>query len=539
MPPARILTIISLLFLGACSLSPSREPVRGVGNVSSARVAAAASADDAQDNARNVESDANYGDPEQAVATDVWQRIRSGLKLERHLEHPAVQEKIAWYVRNRDYLDRVTERATPYLYFIVERLEERDLPLDLALLPVVESAYQPFAYSPSRAAGIWQFIPGTGKRYGLKQNWWYDGRRDIVESTRAALDYLEILRDEFNGDWLHAVAAYNAGELNVARAIARNRASAKPADFWSLSLPRETTGYVPSLLAVAEIVAYPEKYGFSLAPIPNEPYFASVDTGGQLELAAAARLAGLPLEQMRVLNPGFSRWATDPEGPHRLLIPVAAAEQFRQRLAELPQSERVTYQQHRVRQGETLGQIAQRYRTSVDAIKTANRLKTNLIRVNQHLLIPASSGSGAPYAVASVNDAAETAPAADGGLLIHTVRAGDTLWNISRQYEISIARLCALNNIVQTAVLQPGQKLHVRQAAGTGGLVHAVAHNLPADGTVGESRLVRYTVREGDSLWAISQRFRVTVEELRAWNRLSGSTLRPGQQLELHVEAGI
>ncbi|MEE8321243.1 MAG: transglycosylase SLT domain-containing protein, partial [Gammaproteobacteria bacterium] len=296
---------------------------------------------------------------------DLWQKIRQGLSLSRQTEKRSVQGKIAWYARNQDYIDRVAERAAPYLYYIIGEIEKRNMPIELALLPVVESAYQPFAYSPSRASGIWQFISSTGKQYGLKQNWWYDGRRDIIAATDAALNYLQKLHKEFDGNWQHALAAYNSGERNVGRAIRRNRKAGKPIDFWSLRLPRETRGYVPSLLAVAEIVANPAKHNITLKKIPNEPYFTAVNTGSQIDLATAARLAGQSMDDIYTLNPGFNRWATDPKGPHRLLIPIGKAQQFKQDLAQLPVSERITWKQHKIQKGETLGQIADRYHTSV------------------------------------------------------------------------------------------------------------------------------------------------------------------------------
>lgn len=233
-----------------------------------------------------------------------------------------MKARIAWYARHQAYLDRVAERATPYLFHIVEEIERRGMPMELALLPIVESAFHPFAYSRSHASGIWQFIPGTGRNYGLKQNWWYDGRRDIVAATDAALRYLDKLNKEFHGNWLHALAAYNTGERNVGRAIKRNRKAGKQTDFWSLRLPRETRGYVPSLLAVAELLAEPEKYGITWQTIENKPYFTQVDIGGQLDLATAAGLADLSMDDLYTLNPAFNRWATAPDGPHHLLVPV-------------------------------------------------------------------------------------------------------------------------------------------------------------------------------------------------------------------------
>ena len=208
------------------------------------------------------------------------------------------------------------------------------MPAEIALLPIVESAYDPFAYSHGRAAGLWQFVPATGKRFGLKQDWWYDGRRDILDSTAAALDYLQYLHKRFKGDWLLALAAYNSGEGTVSKAQRKNRKKGKPVGFWDLALPGETRDYVPKLIALKQLVATPSVYGIKLEGVPNRPYFAVVETAAQIDLAVAADLAGLELDKLYRLNPGFNQWATSPDGPHRLLIPVDQADMFRQAVAD-------------------------------------------------------------------------------------------------------------------------------------------------------------------------------------------------------------
>src|SRR5215472_3803727 len=259
---------------------------------------------------------------------DLFDRIRAGFRLEDGSEHAAVDQQLRWYVSNPDYLQRAFGRADLSLYYIVTELERRGMPLELALLPVVESAFEPYAYSRARASGLWQFIPGTGSKYGLKQDWWYDGRRDIVESTRAALDYLQSLHDEFNGDWLLAIAAYNCGEALVERAVEMNQGAGRPVDFWDLWLPRETKAYVPKLLAMKRLVQDPEANGLAFSPIPNQPYFTRVSTVSQINLKLAAEIAGVTPDELYELNPAFHRFATDPAGPHSLLLPVDAAQTF-------------------------------------------------------------------------------------------------------------------------------------------------------------------------------------------------------------------
>ena len=532
----RFITIITALILTACSNAPRQilSPPENVpatppavSTVNSANTQpTAAEAEPEDDNVQPTEP----VNPE-PLYSDAWDHIRKNLQLDRHQEQRSVEYKLAWFARNQDYLDRVAERATPYLYYVIQELEKRNMPLDLALLPIVESAYHPFAYSPSHASGIWQFIPSTGKHFGLKQNWWYDGRRDIIAATTAAMDYLQKLYEDFNGDWLLALAAYNSGELNVTRAIKYNKKRNKPTDFWHLRLPRETKGYVPSLLAIAEIVADPAEYGVTLQPIPNETQFAIVDTDGQLDLATAAKLADLSMDEIYTLNPGLNRWATDPDGPYRLLVPVDKAEQFREKLAALPDEERVNWKRHVIRQNETLSQIALLHHTDISTIRTANQLRGNLIRVGQSLLIPSSKLPLKNYTLSldSRRYAGLTRAGKSGQQYVYTIRRGDTLWDIGRHYGVSIRMLCQWNGLSPRTILRPGQKLNL-----------LLAGNENRDGSTTEVSLktddagtINYTVKQGDSLWLISRRFGVTVAQLMKWNNLSESDLQPGQELIL------
>ena len=465
----------------------------------------------------------------QPQITDIWERIRLNLSIDRHPEHPATRSKLEFYARKQEYLERVADRATPYIFHIVEELERRNMPLELALLPIVESAYQPFALSRSRASGIWQFIPSTGRRYGLKQNWWYDGRRDIIQATDAALNYLQKLHDDFNGDWLLALAAYNAGELNIARAMEKNLKAGKPADFWSLKLKKETMGYVPSLLAVAEIIADPAAYNITLKPIPNQAYFAVVDAGSQIDLATVAQLSGLSMDEIYTLNPGINKWATDPEGPFHLLIPLDISESFQQKLAALPPEQRSKWHTHKIRQGDTLGAIAAAYGTDINTIKQTNKLKSNLLRTGGTLIVPAAAGPLPQYTLSQASRSArQLQRSPDGQRLTYTITAGDTLWDISTAYDVSVEQLCEWNGITPRTILHPGNKLVVWSQAG---MVPAAAKVA----TTTESAHITYTVRQGDSLWLIARRHGVSVQQLRQWNSLDHNDLLPGQNLDIYT----
>jgi membrane-bound lytic murein transglycosylase D len=315
--------------------------------------------------------------------------MRSGFALPA-VEHPSVRRELDWYREHPAYLERTFGRGARYLHHIVESLEARDMPRELALLPVVESAFDPFALSRCLASGLWQFVPRTGRRYGLDQDWWSDDRRDVLEATRAALDHLEDLHEEFDGDWLLALAAYNAGAPKVRRAIVRNQRSGRPTGFFTLDLPRETRAYVPKLLAISRLVAEPEASGVELPAIPDAPYFARVDVGSQIDLGLVADRAGIPREELRALNPAFKRFATAPDGPHHLLVPVPVRESIERVVASLPPGERLRVAHHKVRRGDTLGAIARRHKSSVAALRAVNRLRGSLIHPGQNLLVPLS-----------------------------------------------------------------------------------------------------------------------------------------------------
>lgn len=475
-------------------------------------------------------------DAEPEAIADVWDRIRSrlGFDLEDQVRR-RTRSEIEWFQRNQEYLDRMADRARFYLPYIVREVEKRGLPSELALLPVVESAFQPFAYSPAGAAGIWQFMPGTGRVFGLKQNWWYDGRRDIVESTDAALNYLQRLSADFDGDWLLAIAAYNWGEGNVQRAIRRNRRAGKSADFWSIRLPRETRGYVPRLLALAAIVEDPQHFGLNLAAIDEEPYFEVVNMDSQIDLAHAAELADISLEEIYLLNPGFNRWATDPDGPHRLLLPRDRVGKFEEGLAKMSPEDRVAYRRHEIAGGESLIVIAQRYRTSVKTIQTINGIKDSRIRAGDSLMVPVASRAFEDYKLShDIRRALARANRipSDGIKVTYRVRNGDSLWTIARRHEVRVRDLARWNGISARSVIRPGQKLVIWKRKPYGATVTAAA--LPRQHESPDGADSAYIVIRGDTLSHIARWHRTSVDKLASLNGIEpDQVLYPGQKIRV------
>lgn len=485
------------------------------------------------------EEPSNLSEP---ARSDVWERIRRQRMISVPLTQPAVQREIAWFSKHQKYLHRTLERAAPYLHYVIEELHQRDLPLELALLPIIESAYQPRAVSPSRAAGIWQFVPSTGLIYGLQQNWWYDGRRDIVASTRAALDYLQKLNTMFQGDWSLALAAYNAGEGTVSRAVKKNVAAGKAGDFWSLKLSAEPSSYVPRFLALVEVVAHPERYGLTLYTVPDAPYLVRVDMPYQVDLLQAAQLADLPFEQMLQFNPGFKRWVGDPAGPHHLLLPVEKEAIFKERLAALAPEQRVQWVRHTTQRAESVHSVAELYNTSVDVIKRFNRVTSDMFKRGMNILVPRGLASSDSYAARMNQSVAALLPqditTTESAAVVsrssskaHVIARGDTLWSVALKYRVPPDELARLNRLSTHTRLMPGRRLNIPGVSAPQSATRLVAKASPL------KKLV-YRVKQGDTLHDIAQRFDVSVRQLVQWNALTSKRSLPvGRALKVYINS--
>ena len=326
---------------------------------------------------------------------DLWQRMRNGFSMP-DLDSPLVADRQAWYLNRPDLLKRIFERSRRYLHHIVAELERRGMPTELALLPIVESSFNPLAYSSARALGMWQFIPSTGKNYKLQQNWWFDQRRDIVASTSAALDYLQYIY-ELHGDWHLALASYNWGEGAVGRAIAKNRAKGLPTDYLSLKMPTETAYYVPKLQAIKNIIAQPQLFGINLDPIPNRPYFGTVERSGSMDVALAAKLAEIPVGEFIALNPAYSRPVMPNAANSPLVLPVEKVQTYLANLEahEAKDKPLSAWHTHTLKKGEKLDSVAKRYGISAVRLKQLNGINArSRIAPGFALLVPGKDAIG-------------------------------------------------------------------------------------------------------------------------------------------------
>jgi membrane-bound lytic murein transglycosylase D len=430
-------------------------------------------------------------------AENLWDVLREEFSLSHHEDSYAVQAKIQWYMNNQDYLLRSASRAAPYLYYISQQVRKRHLPAELVLMPIVESGYNPFSVSSVGASGIWQLMPDTASGLGIKRDWWYDGRRDVIASTSAALNYLAYLQSFFEGNWLLAIAAYNTGEGNVLAAIKRNIREGRDTDFWSLPVAQETRDYVPSILALAAIISHPNKYPVYFPPVRNAPYLAEVDIGKQINLKYAANLAGISNKKLLQLNPGFKGPSTSTRGPYKLILPIENVEQFTENLARSPLNQQNNWVHYKVKSGDTLLSISRKFGTTTHDLRKMNHLSKNntKVRPGTRLLIP-PTGSANELGMDDDIPAQEIAVTTPT-----TTKIKRSIMKIANQLR------------------KAEQELPLASAEPSSG-VYALK---PGD-TI-------YITRPKDTVQKIASRFNVTAKTLNDVNQLNGIKLTPGKQI--------
>ena len=454
------------------------------------------------------EQQANIEQQEPEAPVDLWQRLRDGFEITPEKLPYTANKQLNRYLKNPHNLNILFKRSTPYLFHVTEQLENANLPLELALLPIVESNYDPLAYSPSHAVGLWQFIASTATSLGLERSRWYEGRRDVVQSTAAAATYLTYLNKQFSGNWMHALAAYNSGEGAVRKAIRKNRRLGKTTDFWSLRLPRETKNYVPQLMALASIVKDAEKHQIKLPEIDNSRFFDIVELPGQIELAKIIEVTDVDEVIFTQLNSAYRRSVTPPKTGYSVLLPVDKSGVLSEFLATTDPSTWAQYREYIVQSGDTLSHIAKRYQQTTTQIKSTNRLRNDFLRVGQILRIPPNG----EVAVLTEYKTLQTQT--------YTVVAGDTLSEIAEKHKVSIRNLKRSNNL-SSNLINVGQVLIIKA---------------PSNPKATPIRKLNYQVRSGDSLYLIAKKFNLKISDITSWNKLDKNKyLQPGQRLTLYI----
>ena len=471
-----------------------------------------------------------------ANGSNLWDTLRYSFKLEEQYKRPEVQNQFNWLVNHKSYLNQLGEHSQPYLYYILQETKKRGMPGEIALLPMIESTYNPFAYSTSGAAGLWQFTKGTGNNFGLKQNWWFDSRRDIYKSTNAALDYLCYLHRFFNGNWILAIAAYHSGEGTVQRAVQYNGHHQRSTNFWSLNLPEDTHSYVPKLLALAKLIQSQNKASAKLPYISNTPYFTRINVGTQIDLTNAAHLAGISYPEFLKLNPGNNRWATSPSGPHMIVLPLDKVDVFVHNLKKIPQKQR----------SNLLAKHAVHFDTDLEAVPetaTIDKIVSDEVSSQPATLkkpivyaspIPQKSATPAKPAPAQVVSSSTTAspnvPANHASMhkVLHVVQKGDSFWHLTHQYHVTESDIRSWNNMSAKAFLQQGAKLTLWTANNM-----QWKNNRSNNST---TNIIHYKIRSGDSLTGIARKYKVPVKKIMTWNtKLEAKRLIPGKEIVIYL----
>jgi membrane-bound lytic murein transglycosylase D len=450
----------------------------------------------------------------------LWNTMSQHMALVPQPPPAKVMRWIHYYQRNPLYINTLINNAAPYIEYVYQQTQANEMPAEIALIPMIESNYNPFAYSKDGAVGLWQIMPGTASGFGLSINWWYDGRRDIYASTKGALNYFNYLHEFFHGNWLLAIAAYDSGEGTVQKAVRYNRKHHLPTDYWDLHLPKETEQYVPKLLALAYIVDAKDHYGIDLPNLPSHPTVTNLLMHEQVDIDEAAKLAGVDPELMRELNPGFRRWATPPSQDYHLLVPADQATTFKNALAQIPQSDRVTWQHHTVISGETLSGIAAFYHTRVALLKEINHLNTPSLHIGQNLLVPQSAHGKMNDLNLNLENNTIAEDAIPGPTrAVHIVKRDDNLWTIAQRNGVTVRQIRFWNDLSAKNHLHHNQQL----------LIWLPARANP------KVRYDSYVVQAGNTIDTIAHHFHTKAHAIVVANKLKSTVLHIGQNLVIPV----
>ena len=442
------------------------------------------------------------------LADNVWDRIRGFNQNKQDYLDKKTTDYINAYLKNPTQLDMLFEKGRYFIYFVLEELERYSLPPELALLPYIESSYDPFSISSSGAMGIWQFMPATARIYGLKDNWWYEQRHDPLASSRAAVRYLAYLHNRFNKDITYTLAAYNGGPTLLETRIKQNIQSGKPTNYKNLKLPKQTLEYVPKFMAIRELVINAEKYGIILPNFPNEPVLGSIELDGQVEILAFSEFANLKPEFVYKLNAGYTKWASPPGKKTTFNVPIELEKQLNLKKDKFIQDNQINWVTHKVSSGDSLWKIARKYDTEVSILKKVNYLKSDILGIYQELLIPLSNEQNLAFIPYQA----------------HIISEGDTLWKLGKKYKISPAEIAKNNGLRLNAPLTIGKELNI----GNKNIYRTINS---------KKRTILYSVKQGDSLYRIADIFNIEISDIKKINELENNEIAPGQVLKIIIKA--
>ena len=442
------------------------------------------------------------------LADNVWDRIRGFNQNKQDYLDKKTTDYINAYLKNPTQLDMLFEKGKYFIYFVLEELERYSLPPELALLPYIESSYDPFSISSSGAMGIWQFMPATARIYGLKDNWWYEQRHDPLASSRAAVRYLAYLHNRFNKDITYTLAAYNGGPTLLETRIKQNIQSGKPTNYKNLKLPKQTLEYVPKFMAIRELVINAEKYGIILPNFPNEPVLGSIELDGQVEILAFSEFANLKPEFVYKLNAGYTKWASPPGKKTTFNVPIELEKELNLKKDKFIQDNQINWVTHKVSSGDSLWKIARKYDTEVSILKKVNYLKSDILGIDQELLIPLSNEQNLAFIPYQA----------------HIISEGDTLWKLGKKYKISPAEIAKNNGLRLNAPLTIGKELNI----GNKNIYRTINS---------KKRTILYSVKQGDSLYRIADIFNIEISDIKKINELENNEIAPGQVLKIIIKA--
>ena len=440
---------------------------------------------------------------------NIWEYLQVNNKIK---QSDYLDEQTLSYMNNHlrdiDKFEEYLNDSYYFLYFVIKELEKNNLPIELSILPYIESNYDPFSISPSGAVGMWQFMPRTGRLYELNKSWWSEDRHDPFKSTEAAIGYLKYLYQRFDGDIYLSIAAYNAGPSLVDKRINQNKRKGEDIDFWSLNLPTQTKNYVPKYIALRELILNPEKYGITLPNIPYDSVVQKIIIPGQVEILALSEYLEIKPELLYKLNAGYTKWASAPKDESIFFIPKEKYFLFSSEKNPFNKTNDINWISHTVNKGDNLWDLAIKYDTEVDVIKEVNYLNNDLLSINDNLLIPlgkTKSNNFIPYEM-------------------YIVSEGDTLWSIAKKYNLNVNNLARMNSINKNEYLQLGQQLSIGNKN--------IYRNMES-----KKRTILYSVKQGDNLFKISELFDVTISSIEEINKFSNPTLMPGQIIKIAIRA--